>query len=34
MKASVELKILQFLEEGKSLFSALVEGSVDLKDVL
>jgi len=34
MKASVELKILQFLEEGRSLFSALVEGSVTLKDVL
>ena len=30
MKNTVELKILQFLEEGKNLFSALVEGTESL----
>lgn len=34
MKNTVEVKILEFLEEGKSLFAALVDGNINLKDLL
>jgi hypothetical protein len=34
MKNTVEIKIMEFLEEGKSLFSAVVDGKVDLKELL
>lgn len=34
MKNTVEMKIMEFLEEGKSLFAALVDGKVNLKEIL
>lgn len=34
MKNTVELKIMEFLEQGKSLFSAVVDGKVNLKELL
>jgi len=34
MKNTVEQKIQEFLDEGKSLFEALVEGKTDIKEAL
>lgn len=34
MKNTVEMKIMEFLSEGKSLFSAVVDGKMDLKELL
>lgn len=34
MKNTVEMKILEFLEEGKALFNALVDGKINLQDAL
>ena len=34
MKNTVEQKIQEFLDEGKSLFEALVEGKIDIKEAL
>jgi len=34
MNNTVEKKIFEFLEEGKSLFSAVVDGSIHLKEAL
>lgn len=34
MKNTVEVKIMDFLSEGKSLFSAVVDGKMNLKELL
>lgn len=34
MKNTVEMKIMEFLEEGKNLFAALVDGKTNIKDIL
>jgi len=34
MKNTVEMKILEFLEEGKNIFSAIVDGKLNLEDLL